>query len=461
MAAGEDNMKLADKHVVVVGLKRSGIAAVRFLLARGARVTATDLADLPALGAAVAELEALGARLELGRHDPDTLSSAELVILSPGVAHTIAPVQRAMQRGIPVWGELELAARFVTQPMVAVTGTNGKTTATTLIGEMLRQSGRRVFVGGNIGTPLIDLLQAEAEQHDVVVVEVSSFQLDTAVSFRPRVAVLLNITPDHLDRYPDMAAYARSKARIFACQQPQDAAIYFTGDPWVRRVVGDVAGRRLPFAHTADCPLGDGCGAEIAGDVVRCRIEAGETLQFRVSRLPGAHNRENAAAACLAALSAGGSAAGVQAALDGFAGLAHRLEYVATVNGVRFFDDSKATNVDAVARALEAFEEPVVLIMGGRNKGMRFEGLQPAVRRHVRRLVVLGEAADELAAALGPACPEGVERARTMAEAVAKALSAARPGQSVLLSPACASFDMFDSYVHRGEVFRAEVARLA
>jgi UDP-N-acetylmuramoylalanine--D-glutamate ligase len=295
----------------------------------------------------------------------------------------------------------------------------------------------------------------------VVVAEISSFQLDTAQTFHPRVAVLLNITPDHLDRYAGMEGYARAKGRIFALQGPGDSAIYNAADPWVRRVTAALAGRRLPFAHAA----GDAwqtAGATIQGDAILCRLHPGGAPQrFAAPRLPGRHNRENAAAACLAALAAGGRPEGIAAALAAFGGLPHRLEYVAARRGVAYYDDSKATNVDAVARALEHFAEtPLILIMGGRDKGSDFTTLSPLVRSRVRRLILMGEAAPAIAEALAGAPREGAATARDMSEAVRLAAAAARPGDAVLLSPACASFDMFTSYAHRGAVFCQAVREL-
>jgi UDP-N-acetylmuramoylalanine--D-glutamate ligase len=367
----------------------------------------------------------------------------------------------ARAHGIAVWGEVELATRFIRQPIVAVTGTNGKTTVTTLIGQMLAASGRRVFVGGNIGTPLTDLLD-QTDLPELVVAEISSFQLDTAPSFRPRVAVLLNITPDHLDRYDGMAEYARSKGRIFALQGPDEMAIYNQADPWVGRVVADLASRRLPFAHAAAKGDEVAAGALIHDDRIDCRMATGDAEVHRFSslRLPGLHNRENAAAACLAALAAGGTTTGIAQALADFRGLPHRLEYVATKAGVDYYDDSKATNVDAVARALENFTAPLVLIMGGRDKKGDFETLRPLVRRHVRQLIVLGEAGPVIAATLGGEPRDGFRTAGDMSAAVRLAAASARRGESVLLSPACASFDMFTSYAHRGEVFCQAVRRL-
>jgi UDP-N-acetylmuramoylalanine--D-glutamate ligase len=455
-------MELERKHIVVMGLARSGLAAARFLKERGARVTITDKAGAGALGKYEEQAQALGVTLELGGHRSGTLETADMIVLSPGVPHTLPPLEEARHRGIPVIGEIELACRHLTKPIVAVTGTNGKTTTTELLGAMLAESGLRVFVGGNIGNPLINIAGREADL-DLIVAEISSFQLDTAESFKPKVGVLLNITPDHLDRYAGMAAYADSKARLFRNQNAADFAIVNGNDPLALQACQSAKARRLNFYGSPPVNGQRGEGALITprqiamyvADTVDGRIDLSRT------HLIGPHNRENIAAAALAALVAGASLNGIQKAVDEFQGLAHRLERVATVNEVDFINDSKATNVDAVIRALECFDRPVVLIMGGRNKGYDFEPLKAHVRRRVRKLIVIGEAAPQIMAVLGQHPREGAETAADMAHAVRRAFDAARPAETVLLSPACASFDMFGSYVERGESFRRIVKELS
>ena len=450
-------IELFQKAVLVVGLGKSGEAAARFLVRRGARVTVTDQAPADQIGERAAALERLGVRLELGGHSPATFATADLIVLSPGVPHTLEPLAEARRRGVAVVGEIELAARFLRSPLLAVTGTNGKTTTTALLGEMLTRSGLRVFVGGNIGSPLIGHVD-NGSTVDRVVVEVSSFQLDTIATFRPAVGVWLNISDDHLDRYPDPAAYAASKARLFENQQAGDTAVLNGEAETIRRLTAACAARKLFFTGRRPGEW----GATLTPDGLIVDDGRGPVRQVGIHhiQLEGIHNRENAAAAALAALAAGGSVAGVESALGDFKGLPHRVETVAVVGGVRYVDDSKATNVDAVVRALEGFREPVVLIMGGRDKLGSYEALKAPVRRGVRRLILIGEARQKIQAALGSACPGGCLEAASMDQAVALAHAAARPGEVVLLSPACASFDMFDSYAHRGECFRRAVAAL-
>jgi UDP-N-acetylmuramoylalanine--D-glutamate ligase len=450
-------IELFQKAVLVVGLGKSGEAAARFLVRRGARVTVTDQAPAHQIGERAAALERLGVRLELGGHSPATFAAADLIVLSPGVPHTLEPLARARRRGVGVIGEIELAARFLQTPLLAVTGTNGKTTTTALLGEMLTCSGMEVFVGGNIGSPLIGHVDS-GRSVDRVVAEVSSFQLDTIATFRPAVGVWLNISDDHLDRYSDPAAYAASKAKLFENQQAGDTAILNGEAETIRRLTAACPARRLYFTGRRPGEWGASLTAESL--VVEDGREPARRIDLRPMQLQGVHNRENAAAAALAALAAGGTAAGVARALARFRGLPHRVETVAEVGGVRYVDDSKATNVDAVVRALEGFREPVVLIMGGRDKLGSYEALKVPVRRGVRRLILIGEARERIQAALGPECPGGCLSATSMDQAVALARAAARPGDVVLLSPACASFDMFDSYAHRGDCFRRAVAAL-
>ena len=447
--------------MVVMGLARSGLATARFLQAAGARVTVTDRAPKEILGPYAAQAHRMGLALELGGHSQSTLDTADTIVISPGVPHTIAPLMHARAKGVPVVGEIELAARHITRPIVAVSGTNGKTTTTELVGKMLEACGLRVFVGGNIGTPLIEIAGRD-EGLDVIVAEVSSFQLDTTVTFAPHVAVLLNISPDHLDRYPSLQAYADSKALLFKNQTGKGCTIFNAADELVRQRADTSAGRKLCFAHQAYAARIGCCAAVIGEGRIDLRLspETGGALHLDKTGLFGPHNRENIAAAGLAALAAGGSMEGIQKAVDHFQPTAHRLEWVRTLNGVKFINDSKATNVDAVVRALECFAQPVVLIMGGRNKGYDFMALFDPVRRGVKKLIVVGEAADEISAALDGAPSEGVERVNDMVGAVQAACRAARSGDVVLLSPACASFDMFASYEQRGNVYRRCVEAL-
>ncbi len=370
-------MRLNDKHIVVVGLGRTGLATAAFLQQQGARVLVSDTASEKELGDAGNTLRQLGVLMETGSHRAASFQNADLIVISPGVSHTIAPIVQARGQGIPVIGEVELASRFIKEPIIAVTGTNGKTTTTELLGRMLKDSGRKVFVGGNIGNPLIEYV-AKQKPAQIVVAEISSFQLDTIATFRPRVSVLLNITADHLDRYPNFEAYADSKFRIFKNQQVEDVAVLNGADPMIRAKTKRIKSQRLYFPYAA----ADEQGAVLNGRRIILNLNKLERIQPKI-RIPhsafrnreyldiskmqiyGQHNFENAAAASLAALAAGATLEGIQTTLNHFKGLAHRLEHVATIDGVQYFNDSKATNVDGVSKALVCFSKPVLLIMGG------------------------------------------------------------------------------------------------
>jgi UDP-N-acetylmuramoylalanine--D-glutamate ligase len=450
--------QLRNKAVTVVGLGRSGLAAARFCHAAGARVTASEAGPAEMFSEAIHALEPGGVALEFGGHRPQTFAAADLIVLSPGVPHTIVPLEAARQQGVPVMGEMELAARFIAEPIAAVTGTNGKTTTTELLGAMLKASGMTVFVGGNIGNPLIEYVEG-GPTADWLVVEVSSFQLDTMVHFRPRIGCLLNISEDHLDRYPDFEAYAAAKWRLFQNQATGDTAIInaalATGGAPTRRLPGRILYfNGAPNGRQAAARMGKGRLELDLGDQ-QCRA----SVDLSAMQLVGRHNEENAAAAGLAALAAGASPSGIQTGLNTFRGLPHRVTFVRERQGVRYYDDSKATNVDAVARALDSFQAPVILIMGGRAKGGRYDILKSRLLAKVRQLIVLGEAAPAIAEVFRPLVP--VDRAADMASAVRLAADVAREGQVVLLSPACASFDMYESYHQRGEDFCRHVQQLA
>jgi UDP-N-acetylmuramoylalanine--D-glutamate ligase len=456
-------MRLKDKKIVVVGLGRTGLASASFLQQQGARVLVSDTASEKELGDAGNTLRQLGVRLETGLHRAASFQNADLIVISPGVSHTIEPIVKARNQGIPVIGEVELASRFIKEPIIAVTGTNGKTTTTEMLGHMLKDSGLKVFVGGNIGNPLIEYV-AKKEPAQIVVAEISSFQLDTIATFRPRVSVLLNITADHLDRYPNFEAYADSKFRIFKNQQGEDVAVLNGSDPMIRAKTKRIKSQRLFFPSAAANEQGAVLnGKRIILNLDKLKkigpeIQNQESLDISKMHLYGQHNFENTAAASLAALAAGATLEGIQTTLNHFKGLAHRLEHVATINGVQYFNDSKATNVDGVARALECFSKPVLLIMGGRDKGSDFKALEGLVRQHAKALIVIGEAAEPIRSVLGQLIP--TKAAASMQEAVSTAYQNADPDDVVLLSPGCASFDWYGSYAERGDDFRASVEKL-
>jgi len=465
-------LNFENKKVVVVGLANTGLAVVRFLKKRGADVVAADTVSQDKLGHYAEEALAMGARLDLGPHKTETFSACDLIVVSPGVPHTMEPLKAARAKGVPVIGELELAARHIHEPIVAVTGTNGKTTTTTLVGEMLRASGMDVFVGGNIGKPLIDYVD-KGSRADAIVAEVSSFQLDTVESFHPKVGVLLNITEDHLDRYTDFQGYVRSKGRLFENQKTTDVAVLNQADPWIGNLQKTVRARKfyfnIPAGTSVTGPPRGGqrqgmgervYGAKMGGNEMMCSIpgKLALTLSLAKFKLAGTHNAENAAAASLAALSSGASVSGIQKALDTFRGLHHRLEYVKTISGVAYYNDSKATNVGAVLRALESFDAPVILIMGGRDKGGSYAGLGGSVKARVKKLIAIGEAKESILAVLGGFTDS--QGAKSLDEAVRLAEKTGSVGDVVLLSPGGSSFDMFTDYAERGEAFRRAVENL-
>ena len=376
----------------------------------------------------------------------------DLIVLTPGVPPELPWLAAARDAGIPVVGELEVAAPFIRRPLMAVSGTNGKTTTTTLVGELLKASGLKPLVGGNIGTPVVSLL-ARQEEADLLVLEVSSFQLDTAPHFHPQAAALLNLTPDHLDRYPDFAAYVASKASLFRCQGAGDLKVLNADDPAVAALGRGEAGS-ITFPPPGPWPPGPGWTTPPSGQAGG-RQE--EIFPLADIRLPGRHNLENIMAALLLALDAGADPEACREVLATFHGLPHRLEWVAEMGGVEFYDDSKGTNVGAVAVSLAHFDKPVILIAGGRDKDSDFSLLTPHSER-VKALVLLGETRERLAQVWQGLAP--IYLADDMAAAVARAWDLARPGEVVLLSPACASFDMFRDYAHRGQTFQRLVREL-
>jgi UDP-N-acetylmuramoylalanine--D-glutamate ligase len=445
-------------EVVVIGLARSGIAAASFLAQRGARVVAADAKSEAALAPEALALREQGVRLELGPHRRETFTAASMVVVSPGVPWKIPELGAARGAGVPVIAEIELAFRHLEGRVAAVTGTKGKSTTTAALGAMLREAGFDARVGGNIGAPLVGLVAGSTEA-TIFAVEVSSFQLEGTVRFRPHVAVWLNLSPDHLDRHPSLEAYVAAKARIFANQGRGDWAVVNADDPLVLAEARRARSRKLLFRVTGG-PLASGDGAFFEAGLARLRLDGhAETLFPRDEvALPGAHLAGDLLVAGAVARLLGAPVEAISRAVRGFRGVEHVLEHVATVAGVAYYDDSKATNVEAARRSLEAFDRPVLVVLGGRYKGGDFGDLAPALRTHGRRVLAIGEARERVQAALEGVVP--VDPCASLREAVERAHAAARPGDVVLLAPACSSFDMFPDYAARGRAFKAEVQRL-
>jgi UDP-N-acetylmuramoylalanine--D-glutamate ligase len=444
----------------VVGLARSGVAAARLLRSRGAQVVATDRKPAEALASEALGLAEDGVRLELGGHREASFAEAGLVVVSPGVAWDLPELDVARRAGAEVVAEIELGYRLAAGSFAAVTGTKGKSTTTAALGAMLREAGAGadVRVGGNIGCPLTGLLEGASEA-TTFVLEVSSFQLEGISRFHPRVAVLLNLSADHLDRHPSLEAYGRAKARIFENQASGDWAVVNADEPAVLALAREARARRVAF-HPEGRPGGDGDAAYFEAGLAQLRLDGRVETLFRRAdvRLLGRHLASDLLAASAAARLLGAPAPAIARAALAFPGSEHVLERVAELRGVAFFNDSKATNVAAARASLEAFERPVVAIMGGKWKGGDFAELREAARRRVRCVVAIGEARDRVALALASRVP--VLAAGSMREAVEGAWGAARPGDVVLLAPACASFDMFEDYAARGRAFKDEVRRL-
>lgn len=447
---------IAGKRIVVLGLGRSGAAALDLLVASGARVTGTDSRPEGEFGREATGWRARGARLVLGENPPALVADADLVVTSPG-AHPHHPLlAEARARGVPIWAEIELGFRAARAPVVAVTGTNGKTTTTHLVGALLAETGRPVAVAGNVGNPLSAAAPGVPEE-GFLAVEVSSYQLEGIDLFHPRAAIILNLTPDHLEHHGDFEAYRRAKARVFERMTPDDALVLVADEPELAPYRAAARARVLEVSVRGPVPR----GAWLEGGRLWARVEDGPArplLDADALRIPGLHNVTNALAAAAAALAVGAPPEAVARGLAGFRGLPHRLEPVATVRGVRLVNDSKSTNVASLLVALQALPGPIVLIAGGRDKGTDLAPLLPLVRERVRAIILIGEAAARFEAALGAAAP--ARRAAGLEEAARLALSLSRPADTVLLSPACASFDMFRDYEDRGDRFREIALRL-
>lgn len=453
---------LQGKKALVIGMARSGQAAVRFLVKQGAQVTGTDQKGEDLLGSGFQEIKKLPISLITGCYPVIKPGDYDMVIVSPGVPRNIEPVMAAEKYGIPIWSELELAGRLIKEPIISVTGTNGKTTTTSLLEYIFKQAGVEAAVAGNIGVPLIQEVEKRIEESQQAVkywvVEVSSFQLERIEAFRPHIAVFLNLAPDHLDRHGDLQTYGRTKVRLFANQGPGDYAVFNLEDPWVSKHMNSVPGQRCGFSCRE---LPDrGIGVQ-GGQIIYTFQGKDEPLcAVRDIRIPGHHNLENALAAAAVSLLAGVDKDCVVEALTSFPGVPHRLEEVRVLDGVRYVNDSKGTNPEAVLKALDSYESPVILIAGGRHKGGNLDKLAEKIRERGKALILLGEAAPLFRQAVMAEGFKNIRVAHSLFEAVTLAHSIAHAGDVVLLSPGCASWDMFRDYEERGDLFRKVVEDL-
>jgi len=447
-------MDLHGKKVLVVGMARTGIATAKFLKAKGSLVTTTEAKPEEEMKEAAQELKGMNLATEWGGHHPETFLAQDLIVVSPGVDLSMDPIQKALRHGVRVISEIELAYHFIDVPLLAITGTNGKTTTTLLLGEMLKEDGKKVGVGGNVGEPLI-LFADGGDRWEVLVAEISSFQLEAIEDFRPRISVLLNITEDHLDRYSSYTDYIEAKVKIFSNQNSGDAAILNRDDPIVMQFGKTVKAKKVLFSLSEKLDE----GAFSNGQTISLRL-GGKEEEYSLAKAPlkGVHNVENMMAALSTARIFGCSIKAVQNVLDRFKGLEHRLEFVREIGGVRFYNDSKGTNVGSVVKSLQSFSEPVILIAGGKDKNGDLSPLKEWVRKRVKHLILIGEAKERMKRELGGLTDTVM--AETVEEAVSFAHQKAKRGEVVLLSPACSSFDMFKDYKERGKVFKEAAHRL-
>jgi UDP-N-acetylmuramoylalanine--D-glutamate ligase len=449
-------LDLNNKRVLVVGLGKSGVASALFLKERGANVTVSDTKSPDQLKEEIPLLLDHGITVETGGHGERTFRGQDLIVVSPGVPYDAPPLVQARLQGEPVIGEIELAAENLPGSTIAITGSNGKTTTTTLVGEILAASGLKTLVGGNIGTPAISLV-GRANAETVTVLEVSSFQLETIQTFHPKVAVILNVTPDHLDRHRTFDAYVNAKARIFENQQGSDFAVLNEDDETCVKLADVVKAPLFWFSRKKEV----GQGAFVSDGRILFRDAHGEAEVLLISEIPlkGAHNVENVLAAVCTAALMGCRPEQIRNAVSNFKAVEHRIEYVATINGVEYYNDSKATNVDATIKAVESFPRNIHLILGGKDKGSPYTVMRDLLHERVKRVYTIGAAAAKIEAEIHGATE--VVHAETLENALKRAHAVAQPGDIVLLAPACASFDQFKSYEHRGRLFKDVVKGLA
>ena len=448
-------MELNGKRTLVVGLGKSGVASALFMKAHGARVTVSDTKSGDELRNEIPVLLDHGITVETGGHGERTFRGQDLIVVSPGVPVDAPPLVQARSLGETVIGEIELAAQFLPGPIVAITGSNGKTTTTTLTGEIMTAAGLPTLVGGNIGTPAISLAE-RAKADTAVVLEISSFQLETIQTFRPKIAVVLNVTPDHLDRHRTFEIYTDAKARIFENQQESDFAVLNADDPTCVAMGQRTRAQVYWFSRLKEVQS----GAWVRDGNIVFRDPKGQREILQVSEIPlkGAHNLENVLAAVCASILMGCAPEKIRQAVHNFKAVEHRLEFVATIGGVDYFNDSKATNVDATIKALESFPANIHLILGGKDKGSDYTVLNDLIRQRVKRIYTIGAAAAKIESQVKGA---EVLHSETLENAIRKAHATAQSGDIVLLAPACASFDQFKSYEHRGKLFKEIVSGLA
>lgn len=447
-------MDLRGKRVLVVGLARTGVATSVFCAARGARVTATDSRSESEIGETVAKLKDAGVTLDLGSHREKSFLEQDLIVPSPGVPADEVHLQAARAKGITIWSEIELAYRFMKGRLIGITGSNGKTTTTSLVEHILKTAGMQTILAGNIGTPLIGCVDAMKDE-SCIVVELSSFQLELIDTFRPNIGVFLNLTPDHLDRHHTMEAYAAAKARLFENQTGEDAAILNADDAATTPYAPS-----LPRVYWFSRKQRVAQGAYVRGEEIVFRQDGTEETLLKLRDIPlaGGHNVENVLAAAAAARLSGAPAAAIAKGVRSFAGVEHRLEFVAEIAGVRYYNDSKATNVDATLKALEAFPGRILIILGGKDKGSDYAVLRKPLREKAILALLIGAAAEKIEEQISGSV--ALEHAETLDRAVETAAHAAQHGDVVLLAPACASFDQFQNYEHRGHVFKCLVRQL-
>jgi UDP-N-acetylmuramoylalanine--D-glutamate ligase len=452
-------MELKDKRVLVVGLGKSGVASALFLKAHGARVTVSDTKSGDELRNEIPALLDHGITVETGGHGERTFREQDLIVVSPGVPADAPLLKQARSLGGLVIGEIELASQFLPGPIVAITGSNGKTTTTTLAGEILATGGLPTLVGGNIGTPAISLAE-RAKRETSIVLEVSSFQLETIQTFRPKIAVVLNVTPDHLDRHKTFEVYADAKARIFENQHGDDFAVLNEDDPTCVAMAERTRAQVFWFSRQKE--VKQGAWVRDGSILFRDGAKQSEIMLVSEVSLKGEHNLENVLAAVCCGALMGCAPEKIRQAIREFKAVEHRLEYIATIRGVDYYNDSKATNVDATIKALESFPGNIHLILGGKDKGSDYSVLNDLLRQRVKRVYTVGAAAHKIESQIVSARNGGPEvvHAETLETALRKANSVAAPGDVVLLAPACASFDQFKSYEHRGQVFKEMVRQL-